>query len=409
MRVHFPLKLAFAFLFTLLAAAQNSVTKLPTRAECEACATKKAKTLLEKYGSAEKFVGCLVAGGTSAQIVQIDNLLKTAQSKKDKFALKSSTPAVRFLILRNIRSYLNLVDYGADFALKFPFEKEYIKNSMTKLFNSQKAKAQEIRDWVNRMQVILDKEHPDVKKGMDNAIANVKMNCDITWNKAKNGLIYPESLFFDREKSNVFVVGCAEIGMNFYSLLRTPAPKNHNKVKPKRIPYCSDKKTLNGWDIFWKSDYFSLKPKLYNIKKGLSITSLSIGFSDASNNYWLNFNFSSGAPYKDDAQQIYVDGVKIHEGKWTITRYADGKLRSVKPPPINKKVIDFFNQGKEVEIKVLRKKMVDDTSSALGYKWQMILQTSARFSLKDFRQALAVAKAGKTLKATEKKQGRCKE
>lgn len=410
MKTRIPLILTFIFLFTISAAAQNSAPKLPSIAECEACANKKAATLLEKYGSAEKFVGCLMAGSTSAQLVQIDNLLKTAQAKKEKFGLKSSSPAVRFLILRNIRSYVNLVDYGADFTLKFPEETEHIKKLMIKLFNEQKAKAQKIREWADRMQVVLDKEHPDVKKGIDNVIAKTKMDCDITWNKAKNGLIYPEDLFFDREKSNVYVVGCAEIDMNFYELLRTPAPKKYaSSTKPKKLPYCSGRKTLNSWEIFWKEDYFSLKPKLYDVKKGSSTTNLSIGFNDKNKKYGLSFNYASGGRYSDHTQQIYVDGALFHEGKWTIERYADGKLKSVRAPAINENLIDIFKLGSEVEIKVFGRKMVDDPSSGLGYKWQPVLKASARFSLKDFTNALSIAKNGKATKAAEKKQGKCKE
>ncbi len=409
MKTRIPLILTYIFLFSISVAAQNSAPKLPTRAECEECANKKAKSLLEKYGTAQKFIGCLVAGGTSAQMVQIDNLLKTAQAKKDQFSLKSSSPAVRFMILRNVRSYVNLVDYGADFALKFPFDKEHIKTSMEKFFNTQKAKAQELRDWADRMQAILNKEHPDTKKGMDKTISKVKIDCEITWHKAKNGVIYPETLFFDREKSNQFVVGCAEMDMNFYDLLRSPAPKKYAAAKPKRIPSCTDRKTLGDWEIFWKDDYFSLKPKLYDRKKGSSTTNLSIGFNDTNGKYGLSFNYASGSFFSDHTQQIYVDGAIFHEGKWTIERYADGKLKSVRAPAINENLIDIFKLGSEVEIKVFGRKMVDDPSSGLGYKWQPVLKASARFSLKDFTNALSIAKNGKATKAAEKKQGKCKE
>ena len=108
-------------------------------------------------------------------------------------------------------------------------------------------------------------------------------------------------------------------------------------------------------------------------------------------------------------QQIYVDGAIFHEGKWTIERYADGKLKSVRAPAINENLIDIFKLGSEVEIKVFGRKMVDDPSSGLGYKWQPVLKASARFSLKDFTNALSIAKNGKATKAAEKKQGKCKE
>ena len=400
--------LIFILLFTISASAQNSAPKLPSRVACEACANKKAPTLLEKYGTAENFIGCLVAGGTSAQMVQIDNLLKTAQVKKENFTLKSSSPAVRFMILRNIRSYVNLVDYGADFALKFPFEKEYIKTSMEKFFNAQKAKAQELRNWVDRMQAILDKEHPDIKKGMDNAIGKLKTGCEVTWHKAKNGLIYPETLFFDREKSNQFVVGCAEVNMNFYDLLRTPAPKIYASTKRKRTPYCSGETTLNDWNIFWTNRYFILKPKLYDTQKLLS-NDLRIEYFDKTGQYQLAFNYDSGNFSDNHIQLIYIDGALFHEGKWTIERYADGKLKSVKDPAINQNIIDIFKLGSEVEIKVIGKELVKDASTATGFKSKMLLQASARFSLKDFTRALSIANTGKVLKSVENKEGKCKE
>lgn len=400
MRTRIPIKFAFIFLFTISVYAQTSAPKLPTRAECEVCANKKAPTLLEKYGTAQKFIGCLVAGGTSAQMVQIDNLLKTAQAKKDQFSLKSSSPAVRFMILRNVRSYVNLVDYGADFALKFPFEKEHIKTSMEKFFNTQKAKAQELRDWANRMQAILNKEHPDTKKGMDNTIGKVKIDCDITWNKAKNGVIYPETLFFDREKSNQFVIGCAEVDMNFYDLLRSPAPKKYAAAKPKKTPSSTGKKTIGDWDIFWTNSFFTLTPKLYDKQKLLS-DDLRIEYYDKTGKYGLAFNYDSGNFSSDHVQLIYIDGALFNEGKWTIERHPDGRLKSAKAPTLNQTLINILKMGSEAEVKVMSKKKVNDPSSNLGYKWQPVLEASARFSLKDFTKALAVAQTGKALKSNQ--------
>lgn len=405
MRTRIAFKIALISIFSLSVSAQTSVPKLPTRAECEVCANKKAGTLLEKYGTAEKFIGCLVAGGTSAQMVQIDNLLKTAEAKQKKFSYKSSTPSLRYMILRNVRSYTNLVDYGADFAMKFPFESDYIKGVMAKHFNQQKARAQELRDWANRMQAILDKDHPDTKKGMQGAIFKKKMDCDITWNNAKNGFIYPENLFFDREKSNEFVVGCAEVDMNFYDLLRTPAPKKYAATKPKKKPTSTGKQTIGSWNVFWTNSFFTLRPKLYDKQKLLS-DDLRIEYYDKTGKYSIAFNYDSGNFSADHVQLIYIDGDFFQKGKWTIERYPDGRMKSARAPAIHQNLIDIFKLGSEVEIKVMGKKMVDDPSSGLGYKWQPVLEASAKFSLKDFTRALEVAQAGKASKSNQNSQGK---
>ncbi|WP_034044982.1 ankyrin repeat domain-containing protein [Wocania ichthyoenteri] len=157
----------------------------------------------------------------------------------------------------------------------------------------------------------------------------------------------------------------------------------------KDLPSCSDRLEKDGWDLTWMSGYFSMEAKMLKIKKGNK--AYKITFKGNSKN---EMSFDCYAHMSDDIVkdifQIFVDGKKIYEGRYT---KAEKGLQS---PKVGKNVIDTMSKGSLCEIRVI---------GNLGGEF---LAASLEFSLKHFSQNLTFACMKRKQAQEDKETGRCK-
>jgi len=388
--------------------AQSTPPQIPDVETCENWAERKG-TISERYETAENYLGCIIAGSNSALMMAIQSILKDAEKTKGKF-LKEKFPMSRFFLIRQARyevnSSFNMIGYTRKHLAGTQYEnvRHAIGNYMDKMYEKTKI----LDSWVSQQSAILDAGFPKEKKMHDLAKLKVRTTCleqHTSYLKAhlKGDLISTQKLFLDIKNYNTIILPCAEVNVDFYDLLPTP---KEIIVKKKR-PLCYGKEDYNGWNLFWQENSYSLKPKLYDIKNGYSSTSLRIN-RYSSGTIGLNFHFRGGTHFDSDIQQIFVDGVKIHEGNWSTTKYKDGKLRSAKAPKIDKNVIALLEKGKVCEIRIISKGLIKDPSETTGFRRGMVLQASAKFSLLDFKKAKSKVLSAMIKTSADKKSGRCR-
>ncbi len=154
----------------------------------------------------------------------------------------------------------------------------------------------------------------------------------------------------------------------------------------KDLPSCSGHLEKDGWDLTWASGFFSMKVKDLQTKTGHKdhkITFKGNASSEMSfNSYMVHSDLLLG-----ETHQIFVDGKKIYEGRYT-------KVNKVwHAPKIGKDVIDAMSKGRICEMRIIS-------------QYQTI--ESYQFSLKHFAQNLTFIRMKREQAQEGKETGRCK-
>ncbi len=181
-------------------------------------------------------------------------------------------------------------------------------------------------------------------------------------------------------------------------LAHTPASLGNTKPK---LPSCAKSKTLKGWQLFWKSNYYSIKPPLYDFEAYLPFKSSQTLYKEPEvkfiktnkNTYAIDFTslYLGTRKYYDDVV-LHVDGKKIYHGLYKTIKSEKGSRTTIPVIPLN--VIEKLAKGKVCHILSHDKDRV---------------KIQAKFKLKDFSRIKAVAEQGRRVAKQDKAAKKCSE
>ena len=188
------------------------------------------------------------------------------------------------------------------------------------------------------------------------------------------------------------------IGIKTGETVRAPVlearEKGHGtivQILEKNLPLCSGNVEMNDWSVFWMKDYFTLEPDLkimQEVSKGSKLRFIRAH----GNTYQFDFNHFTFNHDPKDIYQIFVDGKKIHEGKY-IT-----KENPTTAPTIGPDVIQAMSKGKNGEVRVV----FNDQN-------RPYVKETVKFSLEDFEETLKTAERNMRKVTEDFNTGRCRE
>ena len=138
-------------------------------------------------------------------------------------------------------------------------------------------------------------------------------------------------------------------------------------------------------------DYYSIKLTFDKVDQSLS-HGRSLTFTRSPNGAY-SFDTNLGVRY--GIHQIFVDGIKVFEGKFK--RQSNGKGLKITPPSIYLKTLQKLSKGKIAELRIMDEK----------YKKEADQTHSVKFPLGELRAAFYKAENDLKLIITAKNEGRC--
>lgn len=160
----------------------------------------------------------------------------------------------------------------------------------------------------------------------------------------------------------------------------------------KGLPRCNKSFEQGIWDVFVMADYYSIKLTFDKVDKSLSY-SWSLTFDRSPSGV---YSFDTNLGVRFGIHQIFVDGVKVFEGKFK--RQSTGKSLKITPPSIDLKTLQKLSKGKMAELRIMQEQ----------YKKAAVQKHAVKFPLgEDLRKAFYKAENDLKIITVEKNEGRC--
>lgn len=275
------------------------------------------------------------------------------------------------------------------------FDPDYLKKNIIKLISS--GADLNISNNKNEapLHLAVEKNNLPIINNLINSGANIDAQTidgeTALFIAASNGYLDAVNILLDANANK-------HIGIKTGETVRAPVlearEKGHGaivQILEQNLPLCSGNMEMNDWSVFWMRDYFTLEPDLkimQEVSKGSKLRFIRVH----GNTYQFDFNHFTFSHDPKDIYQIFVDGKKIHEGKYII------KETPTAAPTIALDVIQAMSKGENGEVRVI---FNDPT--------RPYVKETVKFSLEGFGETLKTAERNMRKVTEDLNSGRCRE